>query len=260
VTVHQLYALKFAEVRQGSMAQYFLNPPASCADQAGHMDFMLWVIRTAWGDVAVDAGFTAEVARRRGRPHFRAPSEALRLLGVDPSTVRHVILTHLHFDHCGDLAPFQTADFYVQAAEMAFWTSPIAARGEFRRLVEPEDLQRLVRLNLDGRVVQVVGDREVVPGVTVHHVGGHTPGMQVVSVRTERGTAVLASDASHLLAHIHEDAPAKFVTDLPRMYQAFDRIRELASDPDLIVPGHDAQVFERYEPVDGLTGIAVRIA
>lgn len=258
--MHQLYALKFAEVRQGSMAQYFLNPPASCADQPGHMDFMLWVIRTGSGDVVVDAGFTAEVARRRGRPHFRAPSEALRLLGVDPATVGHVILTHFHFDHCGDLTPFETADFYAQAAEMAFWTSPIAARGDFRRLVEPADIEALVRLNLDGRLVQVVGDREVVPGVSVHHVGGHTPGMQVVSVETGRGTAVLASDASHLLGHIHGDSPARFVTDLPQMYRAFDRIRALASDPDLIVPGHDAQVFERYEPVDGLAGIAVRIA
>lgn len=258
--MHQVYAVKFAEVHHGSMAQYFLNPPAACAGQPGHMDFMVWVIRTGSGDVVVDTGFTAEVARRRGRPHFREPSAALRLLGVEPAAVRHVVLTHFHFDHCGDLAPFGAADFYVQATEMAFWTSPIAARGEFRRLVETENLEALVRLNLDGRVVQLTGDREVVPGVAVHHVGGHTPGMQVVSVETGRGTAVLASDASHLLSHIHEDAPAKFVTDLPQMYRAFDRIRELASDPDLIVPGHDAQVFARYPAVDGLAGIAVRIA
>jgi glyoxylase-like metal-dependent hydrolase (beta-lactamase superfamily II) len=258
--MHQVYAVKFAEVSQGTMAQYFLSPPPSCVDQPGHMDFMLWVIRTAAGDVVVDAGFTAEVARRRGRPHFREPSEGLRLLGVDPAAVRHVILTHLHFDHCGDLAPFASANFYVQASEMAFWTGPIAPRGEFRRLVESADLEALVRLNLDGRVTQIDGDREVVPGVAVHHVGGHTPGMQVVSVETDRGTVVLASDASHLFGHIHEDAPAKFVTDLPQMYRAFDRIKALAGDPDLIVPGHDAQVFARFPPMDGLAGIAVRIA
>lgn len=258
--MHEVYAVKFAEVDHGAMAQYFLNPPASCVDTPGHLDFMFWVIRSGAGDVVVDTGFTERVARRRGRPHFREPSAALRLLGIDPARVPHVVLTHFHFDHCGDLAPFDTAQVHVQAAEMAFWTSPIAARGEFRRLVEPADLAALVRLNLDGRLVQADGDREVVPGVSVHHVGGHTPGMQVVSVATARGTVVLASDASHLFDHIGEDAPAKFVTDLPQMYRAFDRIRELAGGPDLIVPGHDARVFARHPAVDGLAGIAVRIA
>lgn len=258
--MHQVYAVKFAEVRQGKMAQYFLTPPASCGDEAAHLDFMLWVIRGPFGDLVVDTGFTAEVARRRGRPHFREPTDGLRLLGVEPAEVRHVILTHLHFDHAGDLGSYGAASFYVQAAEVAFWTSSTAARGEFRRLVEPEDLEALVRLNLDGRVVQVTGDREVVPGVSVHLVGGHTAGMQIVSVETAAGTVVLASDASHLFAHVHEDSPAKFVTDLPQMYHAFDTIRSLASAPELIVPGHDAQVFSCHDPVDGLTGVVVRIA
>ena len=48
----------------------------------------------------------------------------------------------------------------------------------------------------------VDGDRELAPGLSVHAVGGHTAGMQVVSVHTERGTLVLASDASHFYENI----------------------------------------------------------
>lgn len=257
---HEVYAVKFGEIKEGQQAQYFLNPPQSCAGRPGHLDFMVWLIRTATEEIVVDAGFTAEIARRRGRTHFREPSDGLRLIGADPATVSRVILTHLHYDHCGDLAPFAAAEFVVQAAEMAFWTGPLAARGQFRRLVEPEDLETLVRLNLEGRVRQVAGVHEVVPGVVVHHVGGHTPGTQVVSVQTARGRVVLASDASHLQSHIGEDAPSKFVTDLPQMYHAFDVIRSLASAPDLIVPGHDPEVFVRFPAVLGLAGVAVRIA
>jgi hypothetical protein len=37
--------------------------------------------------------------------------------------------------------------------------------------------------------------------------------------------------------------------DLPGMYYGFQRIRELADRPDLIIPGHDPLVLERLKPV-----------
>lgn len=86
-------------------------------------------------------------------------------------------------------------------------------------------------------------------GVTVHHVGGHTPGLQVVRIRTVRGHAVIASDASHFEANLREDRPFSIVHTLPAMYDAFDRVRELADDLDLIVPGHDPIVLQRF-PAD----------
>jgi glyoxylase-like metal-dependent hydrolase (beta-lactamase superfamily II) len=99
----------------------------------------------------------------------------------------------------------------------------------------------------------VDGEQEVLPGVRVHHVGGHTAGLQIVSVETERGTAVLASDASHYYANLEENRPFNTLHDLPGMYRAFDRIRTLAASPDLIVPGHDPLVLERLQPVaDGV--------
>ena len=45
--------------------------------------------------------------------------------------------------------------------------------------------------------VFVDGEREILPGIRVVKVGGHTAGMQIVTVQTGRGQAVLASDASH---------------------------------------------------------------
>jgi glyoxylase-like metal-dependent hydrolase (beta-lactamase superfamily II) len=256
----EVYAVKFGAMTGGNQGRFFQHAPAQYLDRPGHLDFTVWVIRTGRGDIVVDAGLTHEVSRRRDRPIFQLPSEAVRLVGADPATVSHLILTHLHYDHAGDLDPFSTARVVVQQAEMQFWTGPYARRGEFGRLVEVHDLQRLVALNLNGRLLQVSGDRELVPGVTVHLVGGHTPGMQIVSVVTARGTVVLASDASHLQAHVAEDQPADVAADVVRMYSAFDRITELASSPELIIPGHDPEVFTRFPAVPGLEGTAVRIA
>lgn len=259
---HEVFVVKFGEVKSGKKSQYFLNHngPAGCDDQPGQLDFCVWVVRTADADIVVDVGFTSRVAKRRDRPHFREPSEAVALLGVDVTKVSYVILSHLHYDHSGDLDPFTSARVVVQEDELRFWTGRHAWRPEFRRLVESEDLERVVRLNLEGRVDLVSGTVEIVPGVAVHQVGGHTPGTQIVTVETARGTVVLASDSSHLQSHAATGMPANLVTDLPAMYDAFETINLLASSPDLVIPGHDPEVLERFDAVPSLQGIAARIA
>ena len=97
------------------------------------------------------------------------------------------------------------------------------------------------------------GDAEIVPGVRVHKVSGHTAGMQIVSVATSRGTAVLTSDASHYYANMDEGNSFNTFMDLAAVYRGYDRIRALASSPELILVGHDPQVMQRLTPVaDGI--------
>lgn len=225
------------------------------------LDYFVWAAVSPEHTVVVDAGFTAAVAARRQRVHLRTPMDGLARIGVDAATVRHVVLTHLHYDHVGNLDGFPAAAFYVQEREMAFWTGRHAGRGAFRGLVEPEDVLFLVRENFAVRVRFVRDSAEIVPGVTAHHVGGHAAGLQVVRVRTARGNIVLASDATHFYANILEDRPFSLVHALPEMYDAFDTVRALADSPEHIIPGHDPLVMERYPPAGpGLEGIAVRIA
>ncbi len=257
---HEVYAIKFGENRVGTRGEFFHGSAGVPHDAPAPLDYFVWLVRTPDADVVLDVGFTPEVAARRGRTYFRRPSEALALLGVDCARVPWVVLSHFHYDHVGEVGAFPEARFVVQSREMAFWTGRFAARHEFHRLIEDEDVLRVVRLGLEGRVQFVDGDREIVPGVTVHLVGGHTEGSQVVSVQTARGTAVLAADASHLYANVCDDAPFAIHHDLAGMYAAFDRINDLVSAAELIVPGHDPGVVERFDPVDGLAGAAVRIA
>jgi glyoxylase-like metal-dependent hydrolase (beta-lactamase superfamily II) len=106
----------------------------------------------------------------------------------------------------------------------------------------------------------VDGDDEIAPGVSVHLVGGHSAGLQVVKVSTGRGPVVLAVDASHFYANIERDAPFAIMHDLAGMYGAFDRLRSLAGRSGVVVPGHDPEILRRHEPVKGLEGIVGRIA
>jgi len=135
-----------------------------------------------------------------------------------------------------------------------------AGKAAIRAIIEPDDVLALVRHNFGGRIRFVDGSAEIVPGITVHHVGGHAAGLQVVAVDTARGQVVLASDATHYYANIEEDRPFRIVSNLPQMYDAFETVRTLAGSPDHIIPGHDPLVLARYPAAPGLAGIAARLA
>jgi glyoxylase-like metal-dependent hydrolase (beta-lactamase superfamily II) len=254
---YALYAIKYAQ-REARRGEHFYGGDPH--DGPMPMDYFVWAAVSPEHTVVIDCGFTAETGRRRNRVVIRTPAEGLRLLGIDSAEVRHVILTHFHYDHVGNVAEFPNATFVVQDREMAFWTGRYAGKPAFRTVVEPEDVLGLVRHNFAGRVRFVDGSQEIVPGVTVHHVGGHAAGLQIVTVRTARGQVVVASDATHYYANIEEDRPFSIVANLPQMYDAFETVRALADSPGHIIPGHDPLVMARYPAVPGLEGIAVQLA
>ncbi|MCA8930776.1 MAG: N-acyl homoserine lactonase family protein, partial [Alphaproteobacteria bacterium] len=81
---------------------------------------------------------------------------------------------------------------------------------------------------------------------SVHWVGGHSKGLQVVRVRTRRGWVVLASDASHYYANFQQHRPFAIVVDVDDMLNGHETMVGLASSAAHIVPGHDPLVLERY--------------
>lgn len=258
-TTHEIYAVKFAQNDDGVRGHFFLGPDAEPHDEHLQLDYFVWLIRSQDQDIVLDAGFTAKTNGSRGRNHLENPTAALAGFGVDPATVPFVILSHLHYDHVGDLGPFTSARFVVQEQELAFWTGPYGMRPEFARYIEVDDIAGLVRLNFAGRVLMVDGDREIVDGVRVRRVGGHTPGMQAVVVRTAVGNVVLAADASHFFENIEDDKPFAVHTDLPGMYRAFEEMRA-AAGPGMVVAGHDPELFKRFPAVPGYEGRVLRIA
>ena len=254
-----VYAIRYAHREQARRAQSFYGGDPH--DGPMPMSYYTWLIADAQSNVVVDTGFSAETARKRpGRNLLVDQVGALRQLGVKAEDVRDVVLTHLHFDHAGCLQSFPSARFWVQESEIAFWTGRFAARGGFAHSVEPEDIVSAVRLNFARRLVFVDGDAEVGPGVSVHLVGGHSAGLQVVRVQTQSGALVLAADAAHYYENLDQDRPFATLHSLEGMYSAVDRVRALAGPDGVIVPGHDPLVMERFPLVPKLGGIAVRLA
>jgi glyoxylase-like metal-dependent hydrolase (beta-lactamase superfamily II) len=129
---------------------------------------------------------------------------------------------------------------------MAFCTGSAMCHGLMRAPFEAGDVQAMIGKLFADRVVFHDGDAELAPGLTLHKVGGHTRGLQVVRVHTRRGRVVLASDAAHFYANWQQRRPFPIVENVTAYLDAFRRIEQLAASPEHIIPGHDPLVLRRY--------------
>jgi glyoxylase-like metal-dependent hydrolase (beta-lactamase superfamily II) len=173
-------------------------------------------------------------------------------LGLGPETVARVVVTHLHYDHVGNLAVLPDAQLLVPARELDFWLGPLGRRGQFADASEEHELAQVRAADVAGRVRRLEDGEAIADGVRAVVLGGHTPGQAAVVVQTATGSVVLASDAVHFYDEIERDRPFAVVADLAAMYTAYDTLRELcAADGAHLVPGHDPAVMDRYPRVHG---------
>jgi glyoxylase-like metal-dependent hydrolase (beta-lactamase superfamily II) len=250
---YEVYALKYAE-KDVEACQFFYRDTSR---EKITLYYYFWCILGGSFPIVVDTGFSHEDAQVREVSKYISPTSLLSKIGVDALEVPLVIITHLHWDHWGGYSLFPRATFWVQREEVSFFTGPIARFEVYQRVLNPVTLAELVKLNYADKVSLIEGDRQVIPGIKAHWVGGHTAGTQIVTVQTARGTVVLASDASHFYRNIERREPVQIITHLPQMLMAFERIEELASSKDLIVVGHDPQVVTRFQQIEeGIIKIA----
>lgn len=254
---YEVYALKYATRPARRSANFVGGDPH---DAPMPLDYYVWVVRNADRLVLVDTGFFQDMADKRHRTLLRTPVQALELIGITATDVRDIIITHMHNDHVGTFDAWPNARFHLQDAEMRYATGRHMGCEIHRRAYEPDHVAGLVRLVYGDRVAFHDGDAEIAPGISVHRVGGHTAGMQVVRVHTARGWMVLASDASHFYEHIEQRRCFTLVFHVGEMFQGYARIEALAQSPDHIIPGHDPLVMEKYPPASrALAGIVARL-
>jgi glyoxylase-like metal-dependent hydrolase (beta-lactamase superfamily II) len=153
--------------------------------------------------IVCETGIGTKLSEKRARQvALREPEgllHSLRRIGIRPEEVDAVITTHLHWDHAGGLTrrdvhgglelTFKRARHFVQKSEWDFALHPDvrSASGYVS-----EDFTPLA----DGNqaVEFLSGDAEVLPGVHLRHVGGHTPGSQVVILRSGELACAVTGD------------------------------------------------------------------
>ncbi|MFS0557314.1 YtnP family quorum-quenching lactonase [Brevibacillus sp. 179-C9.3 HS] len=124
--------------------------------------------------------------------------ESLAAKGLTPADIDIVIMTHMHYDHANGLvsirdgqlvSTFPQAVIYVQEQEWAEMREPnIRSKNTYW-----EDNWRPI----ENQVTTYGASLEVVPGITLHHTGGHSQGHAIVRMESE----------GHLLLHLADIMP-----------------------------------------------------
>jgi len=256
---YEVFAVRYATKQDRRRSENFIL--ADPHDGIMPIDYFVWVIRNSSRTIVVDTGFEHGEGRKRGRQVLRLPREGLAMIGIEAARVKDVVITHMHYDHAGTLEDFATARFHLQEREMSYATGRHMSQPQpFAHAYVPDHVCALVRRVFDGRVVFHDGVNEIAPGVSLHQIGGHTPGLQSVRVHTRRGWVVVASDATHYYEHFETGRCFPSIVDLGGVLEGYDKLRKLADSPRHIVPGHDPLVMARYPAVSKeLEGIAVRL-
>jgi len=244
--VYEAYAVRF-----GVLPQFRVSGLIAGADAARRLDIplMVWLLKGSNGKrILVDSGFYRQKFLDQWKPqNFRSPADAVAAAGVRPEEITDVSISHAHWDHVGGADLFPNATVWIQREEYAYYTGEAWHARNTHGGIDQDDMLALLKINIQGRLRFVNGDnQEILPGVRCYTGGKHTWQSQFVGVQTAGGTAVFTSDNVYLYENIDKHLPIAQTLDATSNLAAQDRIKTLASDSSLIVPGHDPAVFERY--------------
>lgn len=254
---YEIFAVRYGHSERRS-PENFIGGDAH--DVAMPLDYYTWVIRNSDRTMVVDTGFDAASAGKRNRQLVQPVDAGLRSLGIECSAVSDVIVTHMHYDHAGNDGLFPAACFHLQDSEMAYATGRCMCHPVLNHPYDVDNVTAMVRRVYAGNVRFYDGTAEFAPGITLHRIGGHARGLQVVRVKTERGFVVLASDTAHFYAHLDQRRVFPTVDSVSDVLEGYDKVLKLASSRDHVIPGHDPLVLDLYPaPADALRGSVARV-
>ena len=216
---------------------YFVRPAEETGTGASRVEPVLgYLVEHADGLVLVDTGMGSHPeVDAHYRTRRRSMPAALAGAGASADEVTLVVNCHLHFDHCGGNPLLAGCPIVAQRVELEL------ARRSGYTLPELIDAPGLHYLELEG-------EAEVLPGLTVVPTPGHTAGHQSLVVRLGDGTVVVAGQshdsasaygADVLAWRAHRDRHDALVPLAPAWIERLEQL-----DPRRVVFAHDHAVWE----------------
>jgi len=252
IAIAQTPQYEVVAIRYATIPQFPVSALIKGADASRKLDIamMVWLVRGNGRNVLIDSGFYRPQFFKDWKVvDFVRPDEAVKRAGVAAEAITDVILTHAHWDHADGADLFPNARIWIQKDEYIYYTADAWQKDGKHGGIEPEDLAALLHANTAGRLELVNGDREILPGIRVFIGGRHTYASQYAAVATKAGVVVLASDNMYLYENLDKHVPIAQTFDAASNLAAQDRMKTIATEPRLIVPGHDPAVFARFPKV-----------
>jgi glyoxylase-like metal-dependent hydrolase (beta-lactamase superfamily II) len=209
-----------------------------------------WLIQGAEKTILVDTGpCDPETAARYHHTLQKSKEQeinsALLKIGVSTKDIDIVIFTHLHWDHCYNLEFFNDAAFVVQKKEIMYAVGALPYDRTPYEIkvpgIQPPWMSIFDRLSV------IDGDQEIIPGISVISLPGHTPGSQGVVIETADGEWVIAGDNFPLYDNRVEGIDFRYIPSgvYQNLFDCYSSLKRLEIYGDRVLPGHDEIVFEK---------------
>jgi glyoxylase-like metal-dependent hydrolase (beta-lactamase superfamily II) len=250
--VYEVYAIEYAKPQAVRGAAKDIAVGITTADSI-NWSYYIWYLKGTSGQrVLVDAGYVDDspTHSRLRMGFYLRPDRALQRMNVNPEEITDLVITHPHFDHIDGVDLFPKATVWMQKNDFAYFVGDAWQEGTNHRGLDKADVRKIIEVNLEGRLRLVNGDSvEILPGIRVFIGSKHTYECQYLLVNTAMESVVLASDASWFYYNLDHLASVPLTFDTKAYVAQLRRMKSLVSDPQLVIPGHDALVLSRFPKV-----------
>jgi len=157
--------------------------------------------------------------------------KSLTKAGYKSEEITDVILTHMHFDHCGGSVKWtdDKSDYELAFPNATYWTS----RQQFDWATKPNRREKasylkenIIPVQESGHLKLIEKERDYIPNITFKLYDGHTGGQLIPHINMDGKTVVFMADLMPSAAHIpmpwimaYDTRPLQTLKDRERFYK-----------------------------------------
>jgi len=161
-------------------------------------------------------------------------------LGIEPSNISKILLTHLHFDHCMNLELFPHAVVYINEKELKYFLSNEYQRRNDLFIPKPY-LEKIIEKR---KIVEISEGMEPHPDIVAIELPGHTPGSTGYLI--EHTKIIFVGDAVKNLYELMHKKPTLYFGSLSQWKKSIDKVLKISKE---IIPGHGSRIKVENEKI-----------